>query len=206
MSFDLSLAQDKEVVASKDYVKVKDDKTGEMKDKTTLDDGVRIDKSKAPKIIADGPLGYKYTEYLNQTLTNENMSAIVAAAEESEDASIDTSTVGSGQGEPTGYVVVDDNGISNQVDTSDVGYVYVIDAGEVTTSDMVQMAESVFKMKNKFPDRAIGVGVIHNGQVSKNASAVLQAMKNADVPVAVTQEGLARMVRSMALKIKTEGA
>lgn len=197
MTFDLSLA---EVKASKEYDKTVDGKTGEVKDKTVTDGGVRIDKSRAPKIIADGPLGYKYTELLNQTLTNENMSAIVAAAEDADEGVADR-PVGE-TGLPTGYVAVGDGHVVNEIDTTDIGYVYVVDAGDVKTADMMQIASDVLSVKNQYPDRPIAVGVIDSGRVSDAGAQVVEALLKADIAVAVTQEGFLRMVKAMAVKMK----
>lgn len=192
MSFNLSMvaaaAPQGEVKASPQANLVKDPKDGEMKPQTVTDGGITIDKSKAPEIRLDGPVGYMYTELLNRELSNESMAAVVHAAMDAQQE--DPATPGKVAMTPNGPVVERAN--------PNAGYVFVTKGDDLQPADVMPIMDKVLNARRLNPDMPVGVAMITDGRPSATMESLSRCLAPSGIQVTYLESGLTDMVRRMA--------
>lgn len=193
-TFDLSLAAKpaamSTVKASEQYSKVKDPKTGDMEKQTITDSAVTIDKSAAPKLKLDGPLGYMYTELLNKELSLESMGAIVAAA----DSAIDAALVDDGS-TPGMVAVVNGQARIEQPDNQE-GYVYVMSADTMESQALGEISAKMIEHRLKAPKAQLGLIALSEGKPSASLESLVKCLTPLGVKVAMTKDSGAEMIQS----------
>lgn len=192
-SFDLSLAvvkpTDSEVKASQQYTTKVDPKTDQPVRQTITDGGVTINKSMAPKLMLDGPLGYKYTELLNKTLSLESMSAIVAASDMSTE---DTSNIN----HDPGKLSITGQDMSIESDPH-AGYVYVVSADTLESRDIAEISSKLINQRLKSESKPIGLAMLTQGNPSPVIESLVGCIEHLGVTVTYTPEGLKSMISLM---------
>lgn len=190
-TFDLSLAApikaEGDVKASKDYPVHKDPETGEKTLEKTTDGGITIDKSKAPVLKLDGPMGHYYTELLNKELSLESMSAIAAMS------SIEEQDEGN---ELSGKVTVDTQGARIE-DNGNEGYIYVVNADTLESKDLRAISDNFLKKRLENPKRQLGIAMVSEGNPSPTLESLTNILQSADVRVTYSRQGVVRMAKEM---------
>ena len=194
-SFDLSLIARKgptsEVKASSKYEMVTNPKTDEREQQTITDGGITISKD-SPISKLDGPMGYKYTQLLNQELSLESMGAIVAAAEQSGATDMDTVVPGSFSGK----VAVNANGAAIDHEGTS-GYIYITSADSLESKDVGSIAKNLLDKRLKDPKRQLGLAMVTEGRPSPVMESLYQIAASAGIHITTTELGLKSMMRSM---------
>lgn len=194
-SFDLSLIARKgpasEVQASAKYDMVENPKTDEKEKQTITDGGITIAKD-SPILKLDGPMGYKYTQLLNQELSLESMGAIVAAAEQSGATDMETVVPGSFSGK----VTVNANGAGIDHDGT-AGYIYITSADNLESKDVGSIAKNLLDKRLQDPKRQLGLAMVTEGKPSAVMESLYQIAVGAGIQVTTTDSGLKSMMRSM---------
>lgn len=188
--------------ANKDKDKTVDPKTGEIIEKDFTDDGTAVNKSKAPKLMLHGPMGHAYTQMLDEILTMESMSAIVAAT--NDDETVQANMVA---GSPTGYTATSDGGQSIAEQVGDGGYVYVLDSNIDAESGDKALTE-LMTQRNAHPNADMGLAFVHTGTLSHTAEALMNHANNMGMKIAISKNGtknmITKMVRGITLRNKGE--
>ena len=204
MSFNLSLAKDEvkddpnQVKASTELQTRIDPMTQKPYKVDVTEGGITIDKSKAPAIMLDGPLGHQYTEILNRVLSKENMGAIVAAlSAEEEDAKGPTS------GTPTGYVDVGMDGTTQNGEHGTAqGYLYVADGEHLPSTELTRVMSRLIEKKNEDPNANLGVVLASEGRLCSTAESLVRHATSLGVKVAIRPSAVSQMVVDMARRTK----
>lgn len=206
MSFNLSLAK-KEVEDNPELVKASttypekvDPMTGRKYEQNVTDGGVTIDKSKAPALVLDGPVGYQVTELLDRVLSKESMSALLAAYE---DDSADAKT-GDAQhsGDPTGTVDVNLNtgaAVNSSVQAG-AGYLYVADVDKLGSGDVVSVLNRLDQVKRENPDAEVSLALVGSGAITPTVESLMSNAHRFGVRVSATKHGINAMVADMLKK------
>lgn len=190
-TFNLSLVASKapvsDIQASPKLQTVENPKTGEMQEQTITKDGITIDKTIAPKLILDAPVGHTYTELLNKELSNESMGAIIAAA--------DTDSVQTP--EYTGNVEVTPQGSSIETTTDNAGYIYIVEADTLESSALGEISSKFLDRRTRNPSQKLGLAMISDGKPTSTVESLTKIMNACGVPVTYTKEGLVSMASRM---------
>lgn len=193
-TFDLSLAApvqaEGDVKASKDYPVHKDPETGEKTLEKTTDGGITIDKSKAPAIKLDGPMGHYYTELLNKELSMESMSAIAAMT--SMDEQIESE-------ESSGKITVDSQGAHIE-DTGSEGYIYIVNADTLEAKDLRTISDNFLKKRLEDHKRQLGIAMVSEGNPSPTLESLTNILQSVDVKITYSRQGVVNMAKEMIQK------
>lgn len=193
-TFDLSLAApmqaEGDVKASRDYPVHKDPETEEKTLEKTTDGGITINKSKAPAIMLDGPMGHYYTELLNKELSLESMTAIAAMS------SMDEQSEGE---ESSGKVTVDSQGAHIE-DTGSEGYIYIVNADTLEAKDLRTISDNFLKKRLEDPKRQLGIAMVSEGNPSPTLESLTNILQSADVKITYSRQGVVNMAKEMIQK------
>lgn len=192
-TFDLSLAAKPQAVsavkASEQDSKVKDPKTGQMEPQTITDGAITIDKSGAPKLKLDGPLGHMYTELLNRELSLESMGAIVAAADEVMDTEAQTNS-------NPGTVAVSNGVASIEQPNNDLGYVYIFKVNNLESQALGEISKKMINHRLNHPKANIGLAAITEGKTTETLEALIRCVKPLGVDITFNERGALSLIQS----------
>lgn len=192
-TFNLSLAAKPEAVstvkASEQYSKVKDPKTGQMEPQKITDGAITIDKSGAPKLKLDGPLGHMYTELLNRELSLESMGAIVAAADEVMDSEVDTNAT-------PGTVAVSNGLASIEQPNNDLGYVYVFKVNSLESQALGEISKKMIDHRIKHPSSKMGLAAIVEDNTTPALESLIRCVQPLGVQIVFTERSALSMMHS----------
>jgi len=202
MTFNLSLAQkevedDPKLVKASSELETRTDPITHKPYKVDVTEGgITIDKSKAPAIMLDGPLGHQYTEILNRVLSKESMGAIVAALSVEED-----DAKGPTSGTPTGFVDVSADGVAkNGEHGTSQGYLYVADGTDLPSTELTRVMSRLIERKNENPNANVGVVLAAEGKLCHTAESLVKHATSLGVQVAIRPMAIGQMVVQMAKK------
>lgn len=195
-SFDLSLAipnrASGEVMASPKYDTKVNPKTEERVKQTVTEGGVTIDKSAAPKLMLDGPLGYKYTQLLDTELSVESMAAVVAAAGQASDGT-DVDLAPSGV---PGFVSMGSTGPVVEDDT-DAGYIFIVAADSLESKDLGEISQNFIDKRLANPQRPLGLAMITDGKPTGTLESLYRVLTPMNVAITTMESGLYSMIAAM---------
>lgn len=189
-TFNLSLVASKaplsDVQATTKLETVTDPNTDQPVEQTITKDGITIDKSMAPRLVIDAPIGHMYTELLNKELSIESMGAIIAAAEDD-----------SVRPTHTGNVAIGSQGPLMETNDGNSGYIYIVDADTLESSALGEIASKFLDRKTANPSQKLGLAMISNGRPTSTVESLTRVVKGCGVDVAYTPEGLVTMACRM---------
>lgn len=192
-TFNLSMVASRtppsDVQASPNPDTVTNPKTNEVEKQTITKDGIEIDKSVAPKLVLDAPVGHMYTEMLNKELSLESMGAIVAAAEA--DVVVDAPN------EHTGTVAVGPQGATMDTGKDSNGYIYIVNADTLESQALGEIANKFLDRKTKTPDMKLGLAMISEGNPTATVESLTRIIKACGAEVTYSQSGLIDMAKRM---------